>query len=320
MKKKRLLALFLALMMLLAAALTGCGKKPDDEDEDIGPGPGQEESDRNTTPPKSTDGNLVFTFFGNLQVADSVNWGDCSLIKLPDGEYILVDACEGGYENYIVKELKEAGVTHIETAIISHYHSDHYGGLMSFIDEFGIKTVYIDGLELDSSLSWNTNASELRSYISRLESKGLTVHTVLAGDSVSFGEVKIDFIYPTPQTEASTTNDTSVVFRVSYKGQTALFTGDLYYSGESICMKETDNSLLKADLLKIMHHGANTSGSAEFIAAVSPKVAVAMGNHVMSDMAKYRYTKVGCDVYQVWESGDTNVMFDGSEIYVWCAR
>ena len=322
MKMKRALALLLcSVLLLLLSACGGSTPTVPDDDED---GPVIDDptgdSGRNHTPPQSTEGNVVFRFFGNLQVPDSVNWGDCSLIQLPDGEYILIDACEGGYENYVVQQLKDEGVTHIETAFISHFHSDHYGGLNSFIDAFGIRTVYIDGIELDGSLEWNSNAEPLRGWISALEAKGLTVKTLLAGDSVSFGEVTVECVFPKADTTAATTNDTSNVLLITFKGQRALYTGDLYYSGESVCLQETDNALLKADLLKIMHHGANTSGSAEFIQAVSPKVAVAMGNHIMNSLSLGRYAKVGCDVYQVWETGDVNVMFDGTEIYVWTAQ
>lgn len=323
---KKLLVLLLSLLLVFSLAACGA-QEPEDDDDDWDETEEvtteEQESvaadDRNHTPPETTAGRMVVTFFGNLKVDQSVTWGDCSLIKLPDESYVIVDTCEGGYENYIVQQLKDEGVTHIETAIISHYHSDHYGGLMSFIDSFGIKQVYIDGFELDESISWNTSAAALRGYIEKLEAKGVTVTTLLAGDSFELGGAKFDILFPKQDTAAATTNDTSNVMSVSWGGKKILFTGDLYYSGESACLSEVDNELLKADVLKIMHHGANTSGSAEFIEAVSPKVAACMGGHVINNIGLYRYQKVGCDVYQVWETGDVHVMItDGSdELYVW---
>lgn len=321
MNKKKWLALLLSLVLSLTV-LAGCGSSDDTQTDD--PDDGQETSDgtedgRNHTAPDNTDGNLIFTFFGNLELPSASNpqWGDCTLVTLPDGGRVLVDACEGGYETYIVQQLKDEGVTSIDAAIISHYHTDHYGGLVTFIKEFGIKTVYIDAIELDASLAWNTNATGLSGYIKQLEGMGVTVVPVLAGDQAVFGDVTVDFLYPAANTAADTTNDSSLVFTFNWKGQRALFTSDLYYAGEEICLKEVDNALLKCDLMKIMHHGGNTSGGADFIEVASPKVAVAMGNHVMTDIGVYRYTKVGCEVYQTWQTGDVNVMMDGTDLTVW---
>ena len=77
---------------------------------------------------------------------------------------------------------------------------------------------------------------------------------------------------------------------------------------------------LKADLLKIMHHGADTSGSGEFITAVSPKVAVCMGNHILNNLANGRYAKVGCTPYQTWRDGDVCVTFTGEDVEVWASN
>jgi len=325
---KKLLAIFLSLVMVLC--LAACGGASDDEYEDDWETEDVESSDEETTAahadsghnhqaPASTAGDLVFTFFGNNEVPEGVTWGDCTLITLPDGGHVLVDACEGGYENSIVQDIKDMGITSIETAIFSHYHSDHYGGFDSFVDTFGVKNIYIDGFELDESISWNTNAQPLRGWISKYEAKGCTVTTTMAGDEYEIGGVKFEILYPKQDTAGATTNDTSNVMRISYGGLVALFCGDLYYTGESACLAEVDNALLKADLMKIMHHGANTSGSEEFIKAVSPKVAVAMGGHVINNLGLSRYSKVGAEVCQVWETGNTFVQFhDGDAApYVW---
>ena len=310
MKQMRKWCLLLVLVLLLGCV--GCGeKKPD------GPLTTAEYMS------SREEGLLHFWFFSNQKhTADrNVKWGDCTLIQLPDGEYLVVDTADSGYEGEIVQIIRDAGITKIKTAIISHFHQDHYGGLKTFIKNFGVETVYINGIELDETLEWNTNAAPMKIFLAEIRNMGVEVITVLAGDSMTFGEVTVDVLYPAADTASATTNDSSMVFTVNWKGQRALFPADLYYAGESCVMREvTDPSLLKSDLLKIMHHGADTSGSGEFITAVSPSVAVCMGNHVLNNLANGRYAKVGCTPYQTWRDGDVCVTFTGTELEVWASN
>ena len=268
-------------------------------------------------------GSLHFWFFANQKhTADrNVKWGDCTLVQLPDGEYLVIDTADRGYEGEIVQIIKDAGITKIKTAIISHFHEDHYGGLKSFIRNFGVETVYINAIEMDETLEWNTNSGLMQVFLAEICDLGVKVIPVLAGDAMSFGEVQVDVLYPAADTAGATTNDTSLVFTMDWKGQRAVFPGDLYYAGESCALREIgDVSLLKADLLKIMHHGADTSGSGEFITAVSPKVAVCMGNHILNNLANGRYAKVGCTPYQTWRDGDVCVTFTGEDVEVWASN
>lgn len=310
MKQMRKWCLLLVLVLLLGCV--GCGeKKPD------GPLTTAEYMS------SREEGLLHFWFFSNQKhTADrNVKWGDCTLIQLPDGEYLVVDTADSGYEGEIVQIIRDAGITKIKTAIISHFHQDHYGGLKTFIKNFGVETVYINGIELDETLEWNTNAAPMKIFLAEIRNMGVEVITVLAGDSMTFGEVTVDVLYPAADTASATTNDSSMVFTVNWKGQRALFPADLYYAGESCVLREvTDHSLLKSDLLKIMHHGADTSGSGEFITAVSPSVAVCMGNHVLNNLANGRYAKVGCTPYQTWRDGDVCVTFTGTELEVWASN
>lgn len=299
--------LLLALVLLLGCA--GCGKK--------GPVTTAEYMS------SREEGLLHFWFFANQEhtAARNVKWGDCTLIQLPDGEYLVVDTADRGYEGEIVEIIKAAGITKIKTAIISHFHEDHYGGLKTFIKNFGVEKVYINAIELDDTLAWNTNAAPMKIFLAEIRNMGVEVITVLAGDSMTFGEVTVDVLYPAADTAGATTNDTSLVFTVNWKGQRALFPGDLYYAGESCALREiTDHALLKSDLLKIMHHGADTSGSGEFITAVSPEVAVCMGNHILNNLANGRYAKVGCTPYQTWRDGDVCVTFTGTDVEVWASN
>ncbi len=292
--KQRVVCILLSLTLLLG--LVGCAA----------PGGADKEA-----------GKLAFTFYDNDDGPASGYWGDATLVHLPDGEYMMIDTGYGnGCEADIVERIQNAGVTKIKTAVLSHYHSDHYGGLKTFIKTFGIETLYFNPIQLDASLSWNTDSTDMALYIDSIEGMGVETVPVLAGDSAEISGVQVDFLYPAADTAANTINNTSMVCTLAYNGQKALFAADLYKAGELTCLNEVDNSLLKADLLKIMHHGADTSGTAEFITAVSPQVAVCMGNHIINNLTEMRYKKVGCTTYQTWRDGDVHVLFTGDDLEV----
>ena len=272
--------------------------------------------------PAPKEGELTFHFFSNLKTLEEgqLYWGDCTLITLPDGENLMVDTGSARVGDDMVEQMQAEGVTQIKSVIITHLHEDHYGSLLKYIEPFGIETVYINVIEREVTLPWNTSADALIGYIATLEAAGVEVLPVLAGDQLVFGDVAVDILFPSVDTQANSTNDTSLAFTVSWKGQKAFFASDLYYTGETIILKEVDNSLMDADLMKIMHHGDEKSGGAEIIETVSPSVAVSMGGQALTNIGKYRYTKRGCDVYECWQVGDVIVTMDGENLTVWTQK
>jgi competence protein ComEC len=96
-------------------------------------------------------------------------------------------------------------------------------------------------------------------------------------------------------------NDNSMVFRLDYGEHSALFTGDIYTLAEGHILDTVDNAKLDVDFLKIPHHGWNTSSSAEFVKAVSAKLAVATSFLEMEEQIRRNYvsakTEVLLDVY-----------------------
>ncbi|MDD6043927.1 MAG: DNA internalization-related competence protein ComEC/Rec2 [Eubacteriaceae bacterium] len=177
-----------------------------------------------------------------------VGQGDCLHIKSSRGVSILIDG--GGNKNYNVgaKTLKpyllKNGFNHVDLAIATHLHTDHYLGLEQLSECFDVEKVITEGK---------------------------------AGDRIELDNGDyIQVLYPFERIEGvDDENTNSMVFKVSVKGVTAMITGDITEIAEGQLVeryRETDT--LKCDILKIAHHGSRYSSSDSFIDAVNPKVAV----------------------------------------------
>ena len=82
----------------------------------------------------------------------------------------------------------------------------------------------------------------------------------------------------------------AMVARIDFGAHRALFAGDLHSVGELLCISENGAEKLKADLLKVPHHGHDTSSSAMFLASVKPKLAVATGRAEIADLVRKNFT------------------------------
>ena len=193
-----------------------------------------------------------------------VEGGDSIFISLPDGKNILVDAGSPAAGPGLVKYLRSIGTRRIDHLIFTHPHDDHIGGLFNVLSEFEVGNFYDNGFsDFDNPVFGD--------YI-KLVRKGHSKYSVLqAGESLSFGGVKIDVINPLlPPT--GNLNEDSIVLRVHYGGIAILLTGDIGAIGERRLLNTSTE--LKSDVLKVGHHGADNASSAAFLSAVRPQAAV----------------------------------------------
>ncbi len=195
-----------------------------------------------------------------------VGQGDCELIQC-SGVNILIDGGEAATADFVVSELKSKGVEKLDLYIISHPHSDHMGAASKIIDSFTVdKFVTTDFSEM------NTPTSTIyENMLDSLEKQPDCQYiTVKAGDTFEVGE--LSFLVVSPSEETTDYNNMSIVVRVDYKNTRFLFTGD---AEEEIEKEIIANGYdIKANVLKVGHHGSSTSTCAEFLKAVSPEYAV----------------------------------------------
>jgi competence protein ComEC len=217
------------------------------------------------------DADLVFLDVGQ---------GDCLYIHTPEGKNLLIDG--GGSMSYQVGEkillpyLLKKGVRTVDLAIATHLHDDHYLGLKELSGRMKITRL---GL-------YEANRIREKEILSGtgLESQNLLY--LGEGDRILIEpDIWIDVLYPEKRDdgeyqrllrEEKDENKSSLILRVYYKGMTVLMTGDLGFDGEKelIGRYAGDSEALRADVLKVGHHGSGRSTSAPFVAAVAPRLAV----------------------------------------------
>lgn len=244
--------------------------------------------------------------------------GDSMLITTPDGKNMLIDAGIKEVGTQVIDYLNMLGIEKLDYVVASHYHSDHIGGLSAVISEFDVGEVMATDLPYNSSLK-----KQLDEAVSR---KNLEIRYLKSGDTFLIGnEVNVEVINPEPEIvipegvipEQSNdfVNNRSIVMKLTYKNNSFLFTGDIYYEREKELV-ENASEIIDADVLKVPHHGHDTSSSNEFIQAVSPSISVITSNSAFSMDRYKKYRSEGSDVYITGIDGNVLVVSDGENISV----
>jgi competence protein ComEC len=259
---------------------------------------------------------ILFKHNDRLEVVFlDVGQGDGIVIRCPNGRTILID---GGLrtpeydagESVLLPFLRFKGVKKVDVVVASHPHNDHIGGLITLLDHVSV------GHFLDGGQGYRSETADLLSEL--VKRKGIHYHRVEAGDSlVGLGGVEGVILHPTPFFVSSDgegpdgLNNGSVVLRLEYAGRTLLLPGD--------AERETDPTLLmwgerlRATILKVAHHGSQTSSTPAFLDAVRPEVAVVSvgrGNtfgHPAPEVVE-RYQKRDIRLYRTDQNGAVTVV------------
>lgn len=209
-----------------------------------------------------------------------VGQGDAALFDLPDGRLLLVDA--GGNpaggpdpgQSVLVPLLQARRRQHVDIAVLTHPHPDHYGGLGAVLDHVSVAELWDSGqAEAERGLDEGTSAaSEL---LARARKAGTRVHkpAELCRAPFRAGGARISVLAPCPAHDPGLdANDNSLVLRIEYAGRSLLLMGDAEAEEEAALL--ASGAALQADVLKVGHHGSRTSSSTALITAVRPSVAI----------------------------------------------
>lgn len=212
-----------------------------------------------------------------LHVID-VGQGDALGIRTRAGRWILVDAgrsWRGGDagRSVVVPYVRRRG-GRVEAIILTHPHTDHVGGVPTVLRSLAPRA-YLDA-------AYAGDAERYRASLGLARQRGIPWRRVHPGDSLQLDEVTVTVLAPDSAWTASLDdpNEASTVLRVRVGRVRFLLTGDAE-RGEEGWLLDRDPSLLRADVLKVGHHGSSTSTTPEFLAAVRPcaaLVSVGAGN------------------------------------------
>ncbi len=207
-----------------------------------------------------------------------VGQGDSCLLITPYNKKILIDG--GGSEKsdsfdvgeeILLPYLLGRGIKTLDYIIISHFDSDHVGGLLSIMNKIKVKNIVISvqGKESENYLKFKEIVKE----------KKIKVIVVNKEDKLQIENgVNFDFLWPDKNKliNENILNNNSIVCKLSYKNFSMLFTGDIEEIAEKHILEEYKNNLqiLNSTILKVAHHGSNTSSIQEFIKSVNPKTAL----------------------------------------------
>ncbi|MGE5683024.1 MAG: DNA internalization-related competence protein ComEC/Rec2, partial [Bacillota bacterium] len=256
---------------------------------------------------------------GRLSITGiDVGQGDATLLKLPDGKIALIDAGAANLkfdsgEKVIIPLLNRLGINNIDYAIITHIDNDHYAGFISMISNGKIKLVYkpaIDSMNI-KDLKIEKFLREMNvpvKYFTREIIKLYNSRIYLFNDSLRSNSKNLS------------QNDRSGIIKVVYGKTSILFTGDAGYKRESE-LAELYGSNIKADILKLGHHGSKYSSSYQFLCLVKPKYALISAgiqnryNHPSAYViGKLRYLRI--EPLRTDSSGAVILVSDGEHIKV----
>ncbi|MFH1956991.1 MAG: MBL fold metallo-hydrolase [bacterium] len=191
-----------------------------------------------------------------------VGQGDCALIQLPGGKTVLSDGGSGGVgwnpfdagSTIVVPFLKKMGIKYIDYIIMSHPHSDHIGGIRPVVQEFDVGTIVDSGFPPDEE--------DYELILKIAEKKDISLIEVHAGDELDWDkDCQIKILHPPKKylrRGGSPANDNSVVFKLTYKDVSFLFTGDAEAAAGRKIVRSFKDDLL-CTVLKVPHHGSENS-------------------------------------------------------------
>ena len=254
---------------------------------------------------------------GELELrALDVGQGDALLTRLDDMTMLVdagPDAQTAGAD--IVPQLRRLGVDRLDFLVLTHADGDHIGGAPTVMREFAVGTI----VHADHDLSHPV----MREVIDLARDGGVAVRQVRRGDLLFWRpSIQVTVLNP-PEPGPDDDNNRSVVLHLAYRSSAILLTGDIESSAERELVES--GVLRHADVLKVPHHGSNSSSTAEFLDAVEPQIAVvSAGRHNAFDHprdgALRRLRARGAEVFRTDLAGTVTVRTDGRVIRVFLER
>ncbi|PKL11064.1 MAG: MBL fold metallo-hydrolase [Spirochaetae bacterium HGW-Spirochaetae-8] len=186
-----------------------------------------------------------------------------STLLIDSGETMLIDAGNNADGRLVVRYLQNLGIDHIDILVGTHPHEDHIGGLDDIIESFSIGKIVMP------AKTHNTESFE--DVLDAIAGKGMGITIPKVGDVFQIGGSTLTLLAPV-RTDYFNINDHSLVFKLVRSGKRILFAADAETVSEWHMIGNKAD--LASDILKVGHHGSDTSTNSTFIGLVSPAISI----------------------------------------------
>lgn len=190
-----------------------------------------------------------------------VGQGDAAVLQC-GGQTMMIDGGKAKASSYIYSWLKKNQISYLDVMVATHTDADHIGGLSGALNYAKVGTAYCPVT--------SGTTKTFQSFVRYLKKQGKSITVPEAGDEFSLGGAQVRILGPTdPQAEG---NNSSIVLKVTFGDTSFLFTGDAEREEEQELLESGYD--LESTVLKVGHHGSDTSTSYLFLRTVNPQYAV----------------------------------------------
>ena len=251
-----------------------------------------------------------------------VGQGDSTLIQTIEGKNILIDGGGSEFGSFDVGEsillpyLLDRRITTIDYLMISHFDSDHIGGVFAILENLEVKNIIIS--------KQGETSENLKKFYEITNNKGIRTIIVKKGDIVEIDKYShFEILFPEDNLiEDNILNNNSIVARFNSLDFSILFTGDIEEIAEKrLCELYSGTDKLEAFVLKVAHHGSKTSSTEEFLELVKPKIAlIGVGKnnnfgHPNIDVIE-RLENMGSKIYRTDNCGEIIIRINREKLQI----
>jgi competence protein ComEC len=269
-----------------------------------------------------------------------VGQGDSALVTFPDNTKLLIDG--GGRpgpfktkatdqdaevdqqfesdsrsigESVVSEYLWWRGLDQIDYILATHADADHIDGLNDVARNFGVRAALVARTPQQDP--------EFSRFAETLSTRNIPIRTIGAGDEMMFGNVSMSVLWPVPSTDQNllSGNNDSLVLRLRFGDRSILLTGDIEAPAEKSLVEAENLRHLRADIVKVAHHGSKSSSIDSFIAATHPSLAIisvgrtSIFGHPNPAVVE-RWKASGAQVWTTGKRGTITVRTNGRDLEV----